>query len=161
MRNIPWQERFENKIERVTESGCWLWSGYVDKDGYGTFRYKGVSGVKAHRVSWEMANGCIPVMVGHDRVCVLHRCDVPGCVNPAHLFLGTNSDNMTDKKNKGRCNTPVGERNAWSKLSTEIVLEIRRLLDETDMTQKQVGEMLGVDRTTVGYVYRRDTWKHV
>lgn len=82
----------------VAESGCWIWTGTRLSAGYGVIRHEGKL-VRAHRVSWEMNRGPIP-----EGKRVLHRCDVPFCVNPAHLFLGTQADNVSDMIAKGREN---------------------------------------------------------
>lgn len=79
----------------VKGDGCWEWTG-ARSGGYGTVAVGGRT-VKAHRVSWEMTFGAIP-----DGLCVLHRCDNPGCVRPDHLFLGTVDDNNKDRAAKGR-----------------------------------------------------------
>ena len=99
-------ERFEQFVERVPESGCWLWVGRVDPDrGYGQFYLDGRI-VRAHRAAWNIYRG--PITNG---LHALHRCDVRCCVNPAHLFLGTPSDNMRDCLEKGRHRVAVYERN--------------------------------------------------
>lgn len=90
------RERFNSRHIPVPESGCWLWEGAVDRYGYGKIR-DNCHRVQAHRVSWILHNGPIP-----EGLCVLHKCDVPGCVNPDHLFLGTNKDNTQDALKKGR-----------------------------------------------------------
>ena len=91
------EDRFWKKVEPEPNSGCWLWMGTQDR--YGQFRIGGRNGhqVGAHRVAWMLANGLIPMGVH-----VLHRCDIPTCVNPSHLFLGTRKDNMQDAARKGR-----------------------------------------------------------
>lgn len=87
--------RFNRKVER-SEQGCWLWVGALRPNGYGNF-FLGNKTTCAHRAAWTLANGQIP-----DGLQVLHRCDVPNCVNPSHLFLGTQKDNMQDMIAKGR-----------------------------------------------------------
>jgi hypothetical protein len=91
------EDRFRSKVDR---SGgllaCWIWIGSTDTKGYGQLWKEGTQ-AQAHRVSWELANGLI---LGGLFVC--HHCDNPPCVNPAHLFLGTNQDNMDDMTAKGR-----------------------------------------------------------
>jgi hypothetical protein len=90
----------KDKIERystpVPECGCWLWTGSVDKSGYGTTKLDG-KWRTMHRLSWEYHNGQIPKGLQ-----VLHKCDVPSCINPEHLFLGTQKDNVHDGIRKGR-----------------------------------------------------------
>jgi len=96
-------ERKLSKFERVTESGCWVWLGATDKDGYGVIRgssYGKVWTDKAHRLSYSHFIGPIP-KDAH----VLHRCDVTCCISPAHLFLGDPAINGLDKKLKGRAKT--------------------------------------------------------
>jgi hypothetical protein len=81
---------------KATRGGCWLWQGYRDRDGYGHHHYNGRRW-RAHRLAWTLARGPIP---GGLYVC--HRCDNPPCVNPAHLELGTQKENIGDCLAKGR-----------------------------------------------------------
>lgn len=83
----------------VASEGCWEWGGYRNKWGYGFTRVggRGSKGILAHRLSWSLRYGDIPTGMH-----VLHKCDNPCCVNPAHLFLGTNQDNINDRVAKGR-----------------------------------------------------------
>jgi hypothetical protein len=96
---IPLEQRFWGKVVRGTPDECWTWIGGHDHRGYGYLRLPGRSGGQtgAHRVAWMLANGDLP-----EGCHVLHRCDTPSCVNPRHLFLGTNYENVQDKVAKGR-----------------------------------------------------------
>src|SRR5687768_198156 len=103
------EERFEAKVRRT--GSCWLWTCPPDRCGYGFFRV-GRKKWRAHRVAYELYVGPIP-----RGLLVLHRCDVPACVNPQHLFLGTDADNGADKKAKGRAPRVIGN----AKLTPEAV----------------------------------------
>lgn len=110
----------------VDPSGCWLWSGAVQRDtGYGRFGMNSARVEYAHRAAWLLFRGPIP-----EGLCVCHRCDVRICVNPEHLFLGTAKDNMRDASTKGRIRIPresfaSDERHQVARLSNAQVREIR------------------------------------
>lgn len=113
------RSRFEAKVCPEPNTGCFLWTGYCDPFGYGRMHLENPGkAVLAHRVSYEFTFGKI-----HDDLCVLHRCDVPSCVNPAHLFLGTRTDNANDKVKKNRL--PFGFSLSHTKLSDDQVRAIR------------------------------------
>ena len=86
--------RFNEKVRKT--DGCWLWTASVVSDGYGQM-WLGRTMVRAHRLSYEIHKGPVP-----KGLFVCHRCDVPRCVNPDHLFVGTNQDNQRDSASKGR-----------------------------------------------------------
>lgn len=99
----PLEERFWEKVDRRGPDDCWLWTASLSA-GYGQIGLGGKDGGNghAHRVAWELSRGPIPVGLN-----VLHRCDVPACCNPRHLFLGTLRDNTVDMYAKGRAAGPI------------------------------------------------------
>lgn len=137
--------------QRVSKTkSCWFYNGARNVDGYGVVSAN--ARIKsAHRTAWELANGTIP-----KGMCVLHRCDVRNCVNPAHLFLGTHQENMADAKRKGRM--PLGEQ-CNAKLTAQKVREIRALKGR--MFQKDIAKKYGINLTYVSQIWCRRTWKHV
>lgn len=149
-------DRFEDKYIPEPNSGCWLWTGAVKELGYGVIglgrREQGTA--KAHRVSYELYKGKIP-----DGMSILHSCDNPSCVNPAHLSVGTLSDNMRDCVKKGRnfCPDNSGEKASWAKLTAESVADIRR----KEMTGPQYAKKYGVSKSAIYAVWGGDNWKSV
>ena len=97
-KDIPPHLRFWENAERGGVDECWSWNGVTDQHGYGRIHFR-TRKIKAHRVSYEMHKGPIP-----DDLVICHTCDNPNCVNPAHLFAGTQSDNAKDMARKGRIN---------------------------------------------------------
>lgn len=132
--------------------------GYGTAEGYGRLQL-GKDKVLAHRLSFERFVGAIP-----DGMLVLHHCDMPCCVNPAHLFFGTDISNTADKMAKGR-HARGPEHSKWSrgelqhmcKLTEDRVRAIRGDL----RTQKEIAADYGISQTNVGLIQRRMTWKHV
>lgn len=100
---VPKEENWfnpENRFRKFTvpiESGCWEWRGMVESHGYGSIRLGKGKRMRAHRYSWSLYNGPIP-----KGLFVLHSCDYPRCVNPAHLRLGTQKENMQDRLRRNR-----------------------------------------------------------
>lgn len=159
--------RFWNKVQIATDADCWEWTAYRGNGGPGkNYGKLGIEGRIhfAHRIAWELTYGPIP-----DGSRVLHRCDNPPCCNPAHLFLGTLSDNMQDmwdKQRHGPRRPPQlkipsrGESHHLSKLTAASVLTIRQRAAEGIYLQTLADEY-GVTKQAIWHVVQRRTWKHV
>lgn len=141
----------------VQEDGCWIWQGSDKRsDGYGSIKVNGRV-IGAHRYSWMLHRGDIP-----RGLLVCHRCDVPLCVNPEHLFLGTHQDNNGDCAAKGRAKggtkTPLpGVTNSSSKLTEADVHAIRASTE----TFTALGARFGVSRTQISNIKRGLQWTHL
>jgi hypothetical protein len=136
-------------VERPT--GCWEWIGGHNLQGYGQLKIKGIM-QRAHRVAWMLRYGPIP-----DGLFVLHRCDNPPCCNPDHLFLGTQADNIADRRTKGRAPDLRGSRNAAAKLSEADVLVIRQRLAD-GVRQMDIAAEFGITQSNVSLIARGITW---
>ncbi len=138
--------RFLSHVD--TGKGCWLWMGARLNAGYGICELFGKT-TTTHRAAWMLFKGEIPA-AKH----VLHRCDVRNCVNPEHLFLGTNLDNMQDKVNKGRhvAGRIFGEQNPHSSLNADTVAEIHRLAEK--LRQKEIANIIGCHPATISRIVR-------
>jgi len=151
----PIAERFWPKVQIESKDQCWPWKGALKGKGYGAIGAGGDKGrpLNAHRVSWEIHFGKIP-----SNLHVLHKCDVACCVNPGHLFLGTNRDNVNDMVKKGR--QTIGERNPMAKLTAEEVKEIRDLAS-VGWTHQFIADNYGATRPNVTMIIGHKTWKSV
>jgi len=165
---VPVAERFFRQVEKT--DSCWLWVGLKNQKGYGRLNIAG-SMVLAHRLSWTLHGGENP----HDR-CVLHRCDVPACVNPAHLFLGTRADNNADMRVKGREGRafgnmsgrrkrpecfPIGEKWPQSRLTENDVKSLRREYAAGSISFAKLGKKYGIGHTHAENIVKRRKWAHV
>jgi hypothetical protein len=138
---------------RVSEVGeCWEWTGRANDCGYGIFTLGGKE-QKAHRVSFALTSGPIPVGL---EVC--HRCDNPRCVRPEHLFLGTHADNMRDCAKKGRAAAFHGARNPRAKLDDEVVRQIRCLVG-MGIQKEWCARTFGVTNSQVCKVASLQSWR--
>lgn len=143
------EERFWQKVTKT--DGCWIYGGCRDKWGYAHVGV-GHKRTQAHRYAYELTKGPIPA-----GMLVLHSCDNPPCVNPAHLSVGTHGDNNADMDAKGR--RVVGEQCPRSKLKEDQVREIASLRGK--VTQRVLAERYGVDQSAIAAIHRGHSWKHL
>ena len=148
-------DSIQARITADPDTGCWNWAGMKNAKGYGRIQLSRGHMVAAHRHLWELFKG--PIL--EDKL-VCHHCDNRACVNPDHLFLGTDKDNSVDMMNKGRGVAPLGEASGKSVLTEEAVLSIRNKY-AAGATQSALGQEYGVSATNIGYVVRRETWSHI
>lgn len=153
VRGSPWPQKgfFERLVFGLSD--CWFWGGALNTLGYGTDGKN-----KAHRKAWELFNGPIP-----EGMSVLHKCDVRCCVNPAHLFLGTQEDNIRDMVAKGRNRTGnlSGEANPMSVLTGERVRQMRCVRKDTGATYKEIARQFGVSTMTALRAITGQSWKTI
>jgi len=163
--------RFWKKVARCSASECWLWTAGKTPAGYGHFglcRSGKDETYYAHRVSYFIEHGVDP---GSFHVC--HTCDQPSCVNPAHLWLGTDASNMQDASRKGRVLTgdnhpyrkhpeliPRGEVRGHAKLKNADVIEIRKLY-ESGWLQRELAAKFAVSLSRISYIVTRRHWSHL
>ena len=158
MYDIEDENRFCSKVETAGEDECWeCVAMYLDKDGYGQF-YLNMKNIKAHRFSFQLFHKRLI----KDKMCIMHSCDNPLCVNPHHLNEGTHLENMTDMHNKGRGVQPKGEKHNSAKLTEKQVLKIRKTYDKKNgITATKLGNEYGVDRKVIHDIINRKIWKHI
>lgn len=141
--------RFWEKVSKDEE--CWLWNGARNRDGYGEFCLEGRN-ISSHRYSWILHYGDIP-----NGLQVLHKCDNAPCVNPEHLFTGTQLDNMIDMDRKGRSCHPNGENTYNARLISKQVQEIR----ESTLFLRELAEIYGVCMSHISRIKRGKKWRHL
>ncbi len=133
---------FNSHIDRSND--CWIWKWYTTAFGHGQFRIK--SGLHyAHRLAYFIANPSVDTSMF-----VLHKCDNPSCVNPSHLYHGTQTDNCNDRTERNRL--PKGEDCSWTKLTDTQVLEIKRLYSEGKLSQKRLAFRYRVNQSQISRI---------
>jgi HNH endonuclease len=147
-------ERLLGRCEPEPNSGCWLYLGGRNSDGYGSFYLNGQT-VKTHRFAWEEMRGPIP-----SGLWVLHKCDVRHCCNPDHLYLGTIAENTADWVRRGRVPSQRGELNRRARLTGAQVVEMRALLAQ-GVNQQILAAQFGVSDSHVSEIKRGRKWAHV
>lgn len=184
-----WRAAFAHRVEVVGE--CWVFTGCISTGGYGRLSVGGKI-VGAHRHTWKLVYGPIPMLAdNYHGTCVCHRCDNRACIRPAHLFIGTHTDNMRDMESKGRSDHPSGDRqglrrhpearafgdrngsrrhperrprgshHANAVLSEQNVQTIRSLYESGGIRQADLAERFGVSQVLVSQIVRNMVWRHV
>ncbi len=146
-RGLTFEERFWANVETAGPDECWEWTG-GKSGGYGHL-YNGEREEHAHRVMWRLTYGEIGDMF------VCHRCDNPGCVNPNHLFLGTQQQNMADASKKGRVTR--GEAMHSAKLTEDDIRDIRQAVSQ-GAKQNSIAKQYGVSTGNINLVVKRKRW---
>lgn len=137
----------------IPDGNCWKWNASKNKEGYGSVRYNGSIRL-AHRVSYELF---VAKPLSNELVC--HHCDNTSCVNPKHLFLGTNQTNTDDKVKKKR--HAYGQKAGTVKLTEKLVLKIRKQYALGNFTTRALGEKYGTTGSVISQIVNRKTWKHI
>lgn len=168
--NETFEERFWSKVDKSGgDSACWVWTASKDGCGYGTISSGfGKKIYRAHRASWFMKNGEIPI-----GKIICHRCDNPQCVNVDHLFLGTDYINAKDRDAKGRTSrgkrhskflpshkmARFGTKNGRAILTLEQVAYIRENAKPYKVTRRFLAKKFGVGKTAIDYVLSGKSWR--
>ncbi len=134
---------------------CWPWTGGTVRGGYGALKVNGRKRMATHLV-YELDRGHPP-----EKPWVLHTCDNPPCVNPRHLWSGTQLDNVRDMVSKGRARAPRGEDHSMAQLTTGQVIELRTRYTRGGITHRKLAVEYGVATAVVSRIIRRETWRHV
>jgi len=158
--------RFWKYVSKPSSTTCWLWTGGLYRHGYGHFKCRGNADYYAHRFSWELHNKSDIIPNGNSKI--LHTCDVRNCVNPEHLVLGTQADNMQDMYAKGRdykgprywLHRRQGEGHPLVQLTDQSVRDIRRRAAAGE-TQQKLADEYNVTQAHISKIVRRVTWKHI
>ena len=151
--HAPVKDRFMRSFKINEITGCWDWLNALDAYGYGGFSWN--EHPKAHRAAWTLFHGPIP-----DGLHVLHTCDNRKCVNPEHLWIGTNADNMRDKQEKGRFvlgKRYSGEENYASKLKTIDAV----FIFNSSHSYTHLAKMFNVSKTAIASIKKKRSWKHI
>jgi DNA-binding XRE family transcriptional regulator len=154
----PFEEIFWSQVDvSGGPDACWPWAGGRNKNNYGTLKRKGKNYL-AHRIAYTLTYGAIP----EDKPHICHACDNPPCVNPRHLWAGTNLDNVKDKIKKGRgakTYSNNGENHWKTKLTATLVREMRDLYNKGNLNAPAIAKIYGINRTTCYNIVTGQKWR--
>jgi hypothetical protein len=159
--------KFEcNEDGTINNNACMIWTAYKDYWGYGDFSLSHINSknkkskrMPAHKFSWQCYNGPVPIYEFPDRLVVRHKiCHNPACVNPLHLEIGTDQQNVADMVNDGR--QAKGSKNGRAELSDEEVFEILKL-SKSGITQQKIADRFGVTRGAISKIVIGRTWSEL
>jgi hypothetical protein len=148
------KQRLLDNVQIDEQTGCWNWLKYKDKNQYGHMKVLGKSEL-VHRMAYQTLVGDIPI-----GMFVCHKCDNPSCLNPDHLFLGTNQDNINDKVAKNRQSKngqQKGSKHSLAKLTEKDVVDIRA----STLSQNKLALLYGVTQSSISHIQNKITWSHV
>ena len=150
-------ERFWNKVNKNTDTGCWEWTARINRGGYGQFKLDGKFKTVS-RLSYEWAFGI--ELTPNQFIC--HKCDNRKCVNPDHLFVGTHTDNMRDMWTKGRGKTSeqIGSKNNNSKLTDDDIIKIKQRIKNKE-TNISIANDFNVTHVMISLIRNNKRWKHI
>lgn len=151
-KTLSFEETFWSYVDKSNgPDACWHWTRCLNSAGYGC-AYNGKRTISASRLAWIYTHG------DPGELHVLHHCDNRLCCNPAHLWAGTNSDNVADKVKKGRVPPMAGSKNPRAKLREDDVPEILRLYRESGLSQSKIAKMFGVNQQSISNVVTGKRW---
>jgi len=148
---------FWARVKIKDKDECWEWQGCKDKKGYGqiNLNYKTY---RTHRLSYMIKHNLSYISGG---MCVLHKCDNPVCVNPDHLWLGTNFDNVQDRHAKGRSSASKGESSHFHKLNEKTVRKIRQDYKTGNFTTRKLAVKYNTSKSNIGHIVHNKTWRDI
>ena len=149
-RKIKSVDNIDNNISHCPTTGCWLWTGPCDRNGYG-YICIGSKKIMVHRYLAGVSDSSI---------CVCHKCDTPACVNPDHMFFGSQVDNMRDMNAKGRHFRPRGEIHPKSKISNSLAAKAREMFS-SGFTRKQISDHIHLGYRSTCLLLQGKTWEGI
>jgi len=156
-----WHLSFDQKLDRFLNNveinnGCWEWKGYINPGGYGRYKWSDRKNWLAHRLIYKLVFGEF-----NQELKICHTCDNTGCVNPFHLFIGTQTENIQDMVKKGRQKGAKGENNINVKLNKKSVKDIRGYFINGGMNIRELAVGFNVSESTIRKILKFKSWKHI